>query len=172
MLSVFRAVCDLQIITIPLLFCFSRCFQRGNKAVEGRTKTVQDVTLKAKKKKEKKRRKKKGFQISFLRQPCVITVFISLYLNTEQFQLIKNDTCRAQNNRAAKGSWTETKPTAAQWVDWKHTKRPRGWSAWQLVWQRPQKHVPPGNGQPHHLLKERAYLLCHPGSAAWWLWKV
>lgn len=103
MFSVLRAVCDLQVILIPFLFCLSRCFQRGNQAAEGRAKIVQDVTLKEKKRK-KEGKKKKWFQISFLGQPHVITVFITLYLNTEQFQLIKSDTCRAQNNRDAKVS--------------------------------------------------------------------
>lgn len=104
MVSVLRAVCDLQIILVPRPFPLSRCFQRRNKAVKGKAKTVQDVTLRGGKKKEIKGEKKKWFQISLLRQPHVITAFISVYLNTEQLQLIKSDTCRAQNNRAAKGS--------------------------------------------------------------------
>lgn len=94
MFSVLRNIYDLQIILIPPLSCLSRCLQRGNKTVEGRDKI--DVTQK------KKNRGKKNSSKSFLSQPHMITVFISLYLN-EEFQLIKSDTGRAQNNRAAKG---------------------------------------------------------------------
>lgn len=76
MVSVLRAVCDLQIILVPRPFPLSRCFQRRNKAVKGKAKTVQDVTLRGKKKKEIKGEKKKVVSNLFAQTaPCDYSIY-------------------------------------------------------------------------------------------------